>query len=392
MSATKTAVAPTRPALWWDRRVQRGVAQFLVLGLVVIAAYVAWFNITNNLRRIGISTDFGFLRRPVGVDIALSDLGAGAALWRALLVGVKNTLALVVAGVPILTVVGVAVGVARLSSNWLVARLATLYVEILRNIPPLLVILFVHNVFILRLPPKSRPVFPLGMVVSNFTISIPWFENRSGASSFWLAILVAVLLAALVWVLRTRHHDRTGRPHHRFAWSIATLVVLGSLAYLGLGRPVAITRPVFAERAVTGGLTGLSQYFTMLIALSLYTASHVAEIVRGSILAVPKGQTEAANALALSPFARLRYVILPQAMRIALPPIISQYLNFTKNTSLAIAVAYAEVSLIAFQAIGNANPAPQLILILMGVYLSFSLTISVLVNQLNRRLQVGVRR
>jgi general L-amino acid transport system permease protein len=142
---------------------------------------------------------------------------------------------------------------------------------------------------------------------------------------------------------------------------------------------------------VVGGFSGLGSYFAVLGALVLYTASHVAEIVRGSIQAVALGQTEASNALALTAFQRLRFVILPQAMRTALPPTINQYLNFTKNTSLAIAVAYAEVTLIAFQAIGNGQPAPQLILILMGVYLVFSLVISLLVNILNRRLQLVTR-
>ena len=152
--------------------------------------------------------------------------------------------------------------------------------------------------------------------------------------------------------------------------------------------PISVSLPEVDGRIFTGGFGGLGAYFAVLIALVLYTASHVAEIVRGSILAVDRGQTEAANAIALTGFQRLRYVILPQAFRIALPPIINQYLNFVKNTSLAIAVGFAEITLVTFQAIGNGYPAPQLILTLMGAYLIFSLTISILVNILNRRLQL----
>jgi general L-amino acid transport system permease protein len=160
------------------------------------------------------------------------------------------------------------------------------------------------------------------------------------------------------------------------------------IAYIALQGPFELSKPVLEGRALSGGFSGLGGYFAMLVALVLYTASHVAEIVRGSILAVPRGQSEAANALALSGFQRLRYVVLPQSLRIAIPPTINQYLNFVKNTSLGIAVGYAEVTLIAFQAIGNGRPAPQMVLLLMGAYLVFSLTISAVVNVLNRRLQL----
>jgi general L-amino acid transport system permease protein len=149
-----------------------------------------------------------------------------------------------------------------------------------------------------------------------------------------------------------------------------------------------LSRPELDGRALEGGFQGLTAYFAVLAALVLYTASHVAEITRGSILAVPKGQTEAANAIGLTAFQRLRHVTLPQAMRIAIPPVISQYLNFTKNTSLAIAVGYADITRITFQAIGNGQPAPQLIAILMASYLLFSLVISLVVNLVNRRLQL----
>jgi general L-amino acid transport system permease protein len=202
---------------------------------------------------------------------------------------------------------------------------------------------------------------------------------------------VALFLAVIVWVWRSRRFDRIGSPHHRVVWSLGVLVGIVLAAYLALGGPVEISHPELEGRVLTGGISGLAAYFAMLAALVLYTASHVAEIVRGSILAVPKGQTEAANALALSGFQRLRHVVLPQAMRIAIPPVISQYLNYTKNTSLGIAVGYTEFTLIAFQAIGNGQPAPQLILLVMLGYLAFSLVISALVNMLNRRLQFVTR-
>jgi general L-amino acid transport system permease protein len=168
-------------------------------------------------------------------------------------------------------------------------------------------------------------------------------------------------------------------------------VVVGAISYVALDRPLTISLPVLEGRVVTGGFGGLGAFFAVLGALVLYTSSHVAEIVRGSIQAVSRGQTEAANALALSNTQRLRFVVLPQALRIALPPTINQYLNYVKNTSLAIAVGFADVTAIAYQAIGNGQPAPQTILILMGCYLMFSLSISAVVNLYSRRYRLVTR-
>jgi general L-amino acid transport system permease protein len=356
------------------------------IGLIL---YVLWFNLTNNMRRIGIELGFDFLQQPVGVSVTGSDISAGSAVWRALVVGIKNTFALVVVGLPLLTIIGVLVGVARLSTNWLVAKAATIYVETLRNIPPLLIILFAFFVGILPLPTIQDPVeiFDL-VIVNNRFIAVTGFAANPGFSTFMWAMVGALVVAAIVWRWRTAVFDSTGKPHYRVLWSLGVLLGLGVVGFLVIGRPFELSKPVLDGRVLTGGFSGLGGYFAMLIALVLYTASHVAEIVRGSILAVAKGQTEAANALALSGFQRLRHVILPQAMRIALPPTINQYLNYVKNTSLGIAVGYSEVTLIAFQAVGNGRPAPQMILILMASYLLFSLVISALVNFLNRRLQL----
>lgn len=389
MSTTEIDVA-SRPPLWRDIRVLRVFAQLVVVGAVAAVLYVLWFNLTNNMARQGITTSFGFLDNPGGVNVAGNPISPNASASRFIGVGIKNTFALAVAGIPILTIVGVLVGVARLSTNWLVNRFAAFYVETLRNIPPLLVIFIAFFAVILPLPPAREPATLFNaLVISNLRISIPWLES-SEPSYFWI-VLGAVVVSAGIWVWRTRVNERTGEPHHRVVWSLGFVVVVAVIAYVAQGRPVTATLPVAEGSSVTGGLSGLGAYFAVMLALSLYTASHVAEIVRGSIQAVSKGQTEAANALALTGFQRLRHVILPQAMRSALPPIINQYLNYVKNTSLAIAVGFAEVTAIVFQLIGNGNPAPQLVLMLMGAYLLFSLTISLLINILNRRLQLVTR-
>jgi general L-amino acid transport system permease protein len=370
----------------------RAAAQVVAAAAVLILLYVLWFNLTNNMRARGIRTDFRFLDQPFGVRIAGSDLSPSAPVRSALLNGIRNTFALAIVGLPLLTVLGIIVGVGRLSSNWLVAKISTGYVEILRNLPPVLVIIFAFQAVILRLPPARSPITPFGwLVISNLEIHVPGFAAGDRYLPFILVLLTASVAGGFLWWWRTRVHERTGQDHHRWLWSLGTVLIAGIVAYLIFGRPFTLSRPALDGRVVEGGYRGLGAYFAVMGALVFYTSSHVAEIVRGSILAVPKGQSEAASALALSGFQRLRFVVLPQAMRIALPPIINQYLNYVKSTSLAITVGFADVTLIAYQAIGNGQPAPQLILMLMGSYLLFSLVISLLVNLYNRRLRLVTR-
>ena len=384
--------ASQRVPFWRDIRVIKIAAQLVAIVVTGFVLYILWFNLSNNLRRLGIRTDFDFLNQPFGVRIAGSDLSPGSSVREALLNGVRNTLALAVVGLPLLTVIGVLVGIGRLSSNWLVAKASALFVETIRNLPPLLLIVFAFQAVILRLPPARSPITPLGwLVISNLEIYVPGISSGAKASTFHLTMLLAVAAGAVLWLWRTRVQDRTGTPHHRWLWALGFIIGVAVIAYLALDRPLAISLPVLDGRVITGGFGGLGAFFAVLGALVLYTSSHVAEIVRGSIQAVSKGQTEAANALALSNIQRLRFVVLPQALRIALPPTINQYLNYVKNTSLAIAVGFADVTLIAYQAIGNGQPAPQTILILMGCYLLFSLVISAVVNLYSRRYRLVTR-
>ncbi|HEX6946531.1 MAG TPA: ABC transporter permease subunit [Acidimicrobiia bacterium] len=383
-----TTTAQSRPPFWRNQRVLRVVVQLAALGVTALILYVLWFNLTNNMRAAGLPTDFGALDQPLGVDIPGSSIRPGAPVWRGILVGIKNTLALVVVGIPVLTVLGVVIGIGRLSTNWLVAKVCTLYVEIIRNLPPLLLIYFMFNAVFLQLPPLQESITAGGwLVINNRFVAVTAFTHREQYMMFWWVVAAAVVVGIIVAIVRTRRWHATGEPHHRVLWFLGIVIGVAIVAWLLLDRPIGLSRPVLEGRVVTGGFMGFSAYFAVLIALAMYTASHVAEITRGSILAVPKGQTEAANSLALTTFQRLRYVTLPQAMRIAVPPIISQYLNFTKNTSLATAVGYAELTRITFQAIGNGRPAPQLVFVLAMAYLAFSLFISLVVNILNRRLQ-----
>jgi len=374
-------------------RVLRAVAQVVVATAVVAAVAFLYDNVRTRQRALGIDTTFDFLDQPAGVNIAYSDFRPGQPVRDALAVGVKNTLLVAVVGMALTLILGTLLGVARLSANWLVRQAATFYVETLRNIPPLLVIIFVNAAVVLGALPRIQESVDVGglLILNNRELAVAAPIDRGGSATFVLLLLVGVALAVAVAWWRTRRFEATGEPHHRVLAGTVIIVVVGVAAYAALGGPVDISRPEVDGRNLTGGVAMSTGYGALLTGLVLYTASHVAEIVRGSIEAVPIGQNEAATALGLSDLQRLRYVVLPQAFRIAVPPIINQFLNLTKNTSLGIAVGFSEVTLITRQVIGNGNPAVQAIILLLGIYLVISIVVSLLANIVNRRLQLVER-
>ncbi|MDQ3974461.1 MAG: ABC transporter permease subunit [Actinomycetota bacterium] len=365
------------------------------VAFVVLVGALLWYllgNLRTNLRVSGLPTGFDYLDRPAGVDIRDSPFRPSQPIRDAIVVGLVNTVRVSVVGIALATVLGILVGVARLSTNWLVRKGAAVYVETLRNVPVLVTIIFMYTAVVLRLPPISRASEWLGLIVfSNRGLVVPWGVAGTGARAFTGVVGGAFALAVIVGLWRSRRFDETGEPHHRVLWGGAVLVIVTAAGYVAFSRPVTLTLPTREGRIVQGGIQLGPEYAALLIGLVLYTASHIAEIVRGSILAVPKGQTEAANALALSGFQRLRFVVLPQALRIMLPPLANQYLNLTKNSSLAVAVGYFELTRITGQIIANANPAPQSIAILMLLYLALSLLISLVANIVNRSLALETR-
>jgi general L-amino acid transport system permease protein len=282
--------------------------------------------------------------------------------------------------------------VARLSTNWLVRRAAAAYVEAFRNVPVLIIIIFFWLGIFLRLPPIREAVEFLDLVVvSNRGMVVPWFDKVGAGAPFGLVALGGFLLAAALWIWRTRRFDRTGQPHRRLLWAGGVLLAVLAVGFFATGRPWVLETPERGALATAGGFRLSPEYAALLLALTMYTASHIAEIVRGSILAVPRGQSEAANAVGLSGFQRLRHVVLPQAFRISIPPVANQYLNLVKNSSLGVAVSYYEVTKITQVSISQAAPAVQAILLLMAVYLFFSLSIALVTNVINRRLTLKGR-
>jgi general L-amino acid transport system permease protein len=390
MSVTAPAL-PRRTPFWRNVRVLRITFQVVFLLGVVLFLLGLWENLTTNLRVQGIRTDFGYLQQPAGFAIADADFRPSQSIWDAIQVGAVNTIKVSLLGILVATVLGVVVGVARLSTNWLVRRSAAIYVESLRNIPVLVIILFWWLAVLLQLPAIRRAVDLDVIVISNRGLVGPGVEQTAALTGFLLAAAVGVAAAFAVAIWRTQVFDRTGQPHHRVLWSGGVLALFLVVGFLLFDRPVGISLPERGELATTGGFRLSPEYAALLVGLALYTASHIAEIVRGSILAVSRGQTEAANAVGLSGFQRMRFIILPQAFRISVPPIANQYLNLVKNSSLGVAIAFPEVTRVTRIAIGQQAPAPQSVLVLMGVYLFLSLIIALVMNLLNRRLTLKGR-
>jgi general L-amino acid transport system permease protein len=391
--STATSIPTRRPPPWRNIRVLRFVLQ--VVFLVAVGGLLLYLldNVVGNLERLGIPTGFDWLDQSAGFAIPDSDFHSSQSLRDALVVGIQNTIKVSILGIVLATVLGVVIGVARLSSNWLVRRAAALYVETFRNIPVLVIILFWYLGVVLRLPPIGDAAEISGVtVISNRGLVVPWFDQVGDGLVFVLVALVGIAAAGVVWVWRTRRFDRTGKAHRRALWSGGVLVAFLAVGYFASGSPWALETPERGERSTTGGFRLSPEYAALLIGLALYTASHIAEIVRGSILAVPRGQTEAANAVGLTGFQRLRHVVLPQAFRISVPPIANQYLNLLKNSSLGVAVSYYEVTKVTRVSIAQQAPAVQAILLLMAIYLVFSLSIALVTNLVNRRLTMKGRR
>jgi general L-amino acid transport system permease protein len=380
-------------ALVFNVRVLRIVGQVAaIVVLLAIAAYLA-DNYSANTSERNARTGWGFLDEPTGFNIAFDpQFSPGQPVKDALWVGIVNTAACAAVGIVLATILGVLVGVVRLSNSWVARKASTLYVEVIRNVPVLLVILFLAA-GLQTLPPidDARSIGDV-FVISNRAIAV--MSPEAGDNfALYLALLVAgVVAAVLVAAWRTRVSAATGAPDRRYLWAGGVVVAVAVLGYVALGAPVTWSHPEVEGRAVVGGAVLNIPYVAITLALAVYHGSHIAEIVRGSVQAVPHGQTEAATAIGLSEVQRLRFVILPQAFRIAVPPTINQHLSLVKNTSLGIAVAYSDVAALAFRLIGSSRaPALQMIALLMAIYLTFSLVISFVLNILNRRLQLVER-
>lgn len=383
------------PPLWRDVRVLKWATQIIVLAIVAWGAWWLYQNLVTNYEQGGLPRGFDFLSGRFGQAIpGLEEVSGDFSVQRAFLAGYLNTVRVILFGIPGCTIIGIVIGVMRLSDNVAARAFGTFYVETFRNIPVLVWIYLFHFAVLIGYLPRIDEASPTaGFVVSNRGIGIPWFNPDANLALFAGTVGLALLTVVLVNAWRRGVNEKTGEPSRGLLYgSIAFIAVLAAGHFIS-GGALIVDGSGIAEngRQIIGGMNVQAAYASLTVALTLYTASHVAEIVRGAILAINKGQTEAANAVALSTFQRYRFIILPQAFRIMIPPLANQYLNITKNSSLAVAVGFFDVTAAFQRAANNAAPAVQALLVLMGMYLTFSLGISLVANIINRRLSLVTR-
>ncbi|KAA0593592.1 general L-amino acid transport system permease protein [Azospirillum lipoferum] len=370
------------------------VYQILVVGAVVL---VGWFLISNtldNLARRSIATGYHFLEREAafGIGESLIDYSPKDTYGRAFLVGVLNTLKVSIIGVILATIIGTIIGVARLSSNWLIAKLASTYVEIIRNIPPLLQLFFWYALVSDGLPPVRQALNPIpGVFLSQRGLRVPVPAPDPVWANMGIALLVAIVAAWGVSRWARARQARTGQPFPAGWTGLGLIVGLPILTWLAGGAPLAMDVPKLTGFNFTGGGAISPEFFAILTGLTLYTAAFIAEVVRSGIKAVNWGQTEAARALGLPSSPTLRLVILPQALRVIVPPLTSQYLNLTKNSSLALAIGYPDLVSIANTTLNQTGQAIEGVTMIMGTYLVISLSISIFMNWYNKRIALVER-
>jgi len=375
-----------------DEKVKGVVWQIIVVGIAVAIVAWLWANAIHNLSVRRISTGFAFLGREAGMPIVDTWLPYSPkdSYLRAFVVGIVNTLRVAVVGIALATVLGTMIGVSRLSSNWLLSRLAAVYVEVLRDIPLLLQLLFWY-VLMQGLPSARAAWNPInGIFLSNRGLVLPSIPIEAG--QLWVLAAAALGLIVFYWLRRDlkARQMQDGRPRH--VWPLALLVItLPALVSSGLGVSWTVTMPELRGFNFVGGWTLSPEYFALLIALITYTSAFIAEIVRSGIQAVPRGQWDAAVALGLRRGFVLRHIILPQALRVIIPPMTSQYLNLIKNSSLAVAIGYQDIVSIANTTLNQTGQAIEAIALIMSVFLTISLGISVFMNWYNMRIALGER-
>ncbi|OEF23129.1 amino acid ABC transporter permease [Vibrio rumoiensis] len=371
------------------------VFQVLTVAVIGYFLYIIVNNAVTNLNDRGISTGFGFLDREAGfgISLALIEYDETYSFGRTFFVGLLNTALVSILGIILATIIGFIVGIARLSSNWIVSRLAAVFIEIVRNVPPLLQILFWYFA-VLQALPSARQSLSLGEAVflniRGLYFPKPVFE--SGSWMIGIAAIIAVALSIAVYVWAKKKQALTGQQTPVGRITLGLCIGLPVIAYLLAGMPVSADYPALKGFNFQGGITILPELFALLIALGIFTAAFIAEIVRSGIEAVSHGQTEAAMALGISQSKTLKLVVIPQAMRIIVPPLTSEYLNLTKNSSLAMAIGYPDlVSVFAGTTLNQTGQAIEIIFMTMGVYLGLSLLTSWLMNIYNNKVALVER-
>jgi general L-amino acid transport system permease protein len=381
--------------LWRDERVLRILGQ--ILFLIAVFAILSFLanNMLTNLRRQGIGLGFGFLRLTSGFDIGeqLIRYDRTDTYLRSFLVGLVNTAWVSILGIFFATVLGIFFGIARLSTNFLIQRLARAYIEFNRNIPLLVLLIFLYTGVFIKLPRvREALTFPGPVYLSNRGVAIPWGLPTETYGLYLRILLIGLLLAAGVWFLLSWHGRRTGRPPLALFWSSLTFLLVAVLGwFLVPASPLSLDLPNVDGLRISGGRQFSPEFMALLTGLVVYTSAFIADVVRAGIMSVSRGQVEAARSLGLSGFQTMRLIVFPLALRVIVPPLTSQYLNLTKNSSLAVAIGYPDLFFVGGNVLNQSGRAVEVISLVMATYLSISLLTSAFMNWYNRRVRLVER-
>ncbi len=381
------ALNSTTIPFWRDVRVLRVLLQVLFLLGVLLLAGILYMNMLRGLNNLGLTLNLEFLENEAGFDISEGiEYAPSDTYLKAFWVGVVNTLKVSLIGIVCATVLGLIVGIARLSSNWLIRTVAAVYVECFRNVPLLLQILFWYTAVILQLPRVRDSISLFGDVFINQRgVYLPSPEPTSGLKVWSIYLLVGLIVAAILYVLRARQLRQLELPGFRAKWALPAFLIIALIGwFLTPEKPFRLDPPVLRGFNFVGGISLSPEFSALLIGLSVYTGAFIAEVVRSGIQAVVKGQREAAKAVGLSEAQTLQLVVLPQAVPIIVPPLTSQYLNLAKNSSLAIAIGFPDVFSIGNTMMLQTGQSIPVFAMIMVSYLIMSLTTSAAMNWYNR--------
>ncbi|AGA64876.1 Glutamate Aspartate transport system permease protein GltJ [Liberibacter crescens BT-1] len=365
-------------------------AFFQIITLLLVVGLIIWIskNVYVNLLRINIASGFGFLKNRSGFDIdqTLIPYTSNSSYFRALVVGFLNTLTVTAISIIPATLIGLFVGIGRLSSNKLVSWICRIYVEIFRNIPPLLVIFFCYKCILSVLPnPRSSIILPLHIYINNRGISFPKPILYAGFETITLSILAGLLMSFFIVKFSQKYHDKTGKNIPSFYISMLFIIALPIGTFIFIGCPIDFDFPRVTRFNLTGGLSVGPEFISLNFALSFYTASFISEIFRSGIVSISKGQLEAAISLGLRQSQINRFILIPQAIKVIIPPLTSQYLNLLKNSSLAVAIGFADLVSVGGTILNQTGQAIEIVAIWISVYLSLSIMISLFMNWFNKK-------
>jgi len=391
-----TLPRPAPVVFYNDPKVRSIAYQIALFAVVAFLVYGAASNAIENLARARIASGFGFWNNVAGFDISQTLIeysSRGSTYGRAFWVGLLNTLLVAGIGIVFATILGFIVGISRLSSNWLLAKVAGCYVEIIRNLPLLLQLLFWYNAVLKALPDIRESIaIGGGAFLNNRGLFLPTPIFKNGFGAVEMALLAGIVGAIVFRVWARKQQERTGRQAPVLMVTLALVIGLPIAMFLLAGLPLGFEFPRAGRFNITGGAEVLPEFVALLFGLSIYTAAFIAEVVRAGILAVSRGQTEAAYSLGLRPGLTQRLIVVPQAMRVIIPPLTSQYLNLTKNSSLAVAIGYPDlVQVFTGTVLNQTGQALEVVAITMLVYLVISLVTSFLMNIYNSRMALAER-